>query len=199
MRFRRRGGLPPVFRGRDRKGGGFWRPKAGKGIRIMTMHIPRIAKTACTRRSATPAGSIAVRGTNLLIGAVLALLVVIIIASFVVVSPARADDRKTRLITFLSSGIKTAATAQSSAFDVSAYTEGQIFIDVTAEASTSTLDITIQTSPDNATWYTHSTVGQITATGQTRQAITNFGNYLRINYIVGGTSFTFSVVGVFKN
>jgi len=131
--------------------------------------------------------------------AVLALLSVIIIADLVCVSQARADDRKTRVITLLSSGLKTAATAQSTAFDVSAYTEGQIFIDVTVEASTSTLDITIQTSPDNVTWYTHTTVGQITAIGQTRTAITNFGNYLRINYVVGGTSFTFSVTGVFKN
>ena len=110
-----------------------------------------------------------------------------------------AEDRKTRTITLLSSGLKTAATAQSTAFDVSAYAEGQIFIDVTVEAGTSTLDITIQASPDNVTWYTHTTVGQISATGQTRAAVTNFGNYLRINYIVGGTSFTFSVVGVFKN
>jgi len=131
--------------------------------------------------------------------AVLALLVVILIADLAGLCPVRADDRKTRVIALLSSGIKTAATAQSTAFDVSAYTEGQIYIDVTAEAGTSTLDITIQTSPDNATWYTHTTVAQITATGQTRQAVTNFGNYLRINYVVGGTSFTFSVTGVFKN
>lgn len=110
-----------------------------------------------------------------------------------------ADDRKTRVITLLSSGTYTAATANSTAFDVSAYTEGQIFVDVTAEAATSTLDIIIQVSPDNSVWYTHTTVSQITATGQYRAAITNCGNYLRINYTVGGTSFTFSVTGVFKN
>lgn len=115
------------------------------------------------------------------------------------VSTSFAEDRRARVVTFLSSGIKTAATAQSSAFDVSAYNEGQIFIDVTAEGSVSTLDIVIQTSPDNSTWYTHTTVSQITATGQTRQAVTNFGNYMRIYYTVGGTSMTFSVVGVFKN
>jgi hypothetical protein len=115
------------------------------------------------------------------------------------VSASYAEDHKTRMINFLSSGLRTASTAQSSAFDVSAYSEGQIFIDVTAEGSVSTLDITIQTSPDNLTWYTHTTVGQITATGQTRQAVTNFGNYMRIYYTVGGSSFTFSIVGVFKN
>ena len=113
--------------------------------------------------------------------------------------PAQADDHKTRVITFLSSGVKTAATAQSSAFEVSAYTEGQIFVSVTAEADTSTLDITIQTSPDDSVWYTHTAMTQITATGQSRQAITNFGKYVRMSYIVAGTSFTFSVTGVFKN
>lgn len=129
----------------------------------------------------------------------MATLAFFIIADCVNSVSAQAGDRKTRKISFLSSGLKTAATAQSSAFDVSSYAEGQIFIDVTAEAGTSTLDITIQTSPDNATWYTHTTVAQITATGQTRAAVTNFGNYMRIYYIVGGTSFTFSVTGVMKN
>ena len=161
-------------------------------------HLPRINKTACAGRSAAD-GSLAVPGPKLLLWAVLALLAAIFIAELVMVSPARADDRKTRVITFLSSGVKTAATAQSTAFDVSSYTEGQIFIDVTVEVATTTLDITIQTSPDNATWYTHTTVGQISAIGQTRAAITNFGNYMRINYTVGGTNFTFSVTGVFKN
>lgn len=165
----------------------------------MKTHIPKLRNLARTGRSAPGDGSLAVRGSNLRVWAMLAALAVILIAQLVAVSPVRADDRKTRVITFLSSGIKTAATAQSTAFDVSAYTEGQIFIDVTVEAGTSTLDITIQTGPDNATWYTHTTVGQISAIGQTRTAITNFGNYLRINYIVGGTSFTFSVTGVFKN
>lgn len=125
----------------------------------------------------------------------LAVLLVLVAIPFL----AQADDHKTRVIAFLSSGLKTAATAQSTAFDVSAYSEAQIFIDVTAESGTSTLDIVVQTSPDNVTWYTHTTIAQISATGQTRAALTNFGNYLRISYTVGGTNFTFSVVGVFKN
>jgi len=115
------------------------------------------------------------------------------------ISSVQAEDHKTRAITFLSSGLKTASTSQSTAFDVSSYREGQIFVNVTAMVDTPTLDITIQTSPDNVTWYTHTAMTQIIATGDYRQAITNFGNYLRINYTVGGTSFTFSVTGVFKN
>lgn len=131
--------------------------------------------------------------------AAVAIFLAAIVMVLALISTAQAEDRKTRVVSFLSSGLKTAATAQSSAFDVSAYSEGQVFIDVTAEAAVSTLDVIVQTSPDNVTWYTHTTISQITATGQTRSAVSNFGNYMRIYYTVGGTSMTFSVVGVFKN
>lgn len=114
-------------------------------------------------------------------------------------SLSHAGDRKTRAITFLASGTRTAATAQSTGFDVSAYHEGQILVNVTAESGTSTLNIIIETSDDNSNYYTHTTISEISATGKTRTAITNFGKYVRINYTVGGTSFTFALVGVMKN
>ena len=120
-------------------------------------------------------------------------------ALFALTATSYADDRKVRVVTFLASGIRTAATAQSSGFDVSAYTEGQILVNVTAESGVSTLDIIIETSDNDSTYYTHTTMSQITATGKARQAITNFGKYVRLNYTVGGTSFTFAAVGVFKN
>lgn len=110
-----------------------------------------------------------------------------------------AGDRKTRIITFLSSGDRTAATAYSSGFEVSAYHEGQVLVSVTAESGVSTLDITVQTSDDNSVYYDHTTCAQITATGQYRYAFTNFGKYVRYKYVVGGTSFTFTATGVFKN
>lgn len=109
------------------------------------------------------------------------------------------DDRKIRVVTFLASGTRTAATAYSTGFSVSAYTEGQILIDVTAESGTSTLDITVETSDDNSTYYTHTQCRRITAVGQYQQAIINMGKYARIKYVVGGTNFTFEVIGVFKN
>ena len=121
-----------------------------------------------------------------------------IIALFLI-APVSAADRKVSVKTLLSSSTVTASTAQTSSFLVSEYNEGIIYVDVTAEASTSTLDIIIQSSPDDSEWYTHTTIGQITATGNTLQGITNFGKYVRISYIVGGTSFTFSIKGVFKN
>ncbi len=114
-------------------------------------------------------------------------------------TPGFAGDRKTRVVTFKSSGAVTASTAQTSGFEVSAYIEMQILVNVTAEGGTSTLDIIVQTSDDNSTYYNHTTMSQITATGQYRQAVTNFGKYVRLSYTVGGTSFTFAAVGVGKN
>lgn len=152
----------------------------------------------CAGRSPLDALS-TVPGPALRAWAMLAALAVILGVQLVMASLLPAEDRKTRLVTFLASGLKTAGTAQSSAFDVSAYAEGQIFVDVTAEAGTSTLDVTVQSSPDNVTWYTHTIVGQITATGQTVAELANFGKWMRISYTVGGTSMTFSVVGMFKN
>ncbi len=122
-----------------------------------------------------------------------------IMAAIFIIPPSYAGDRKTRVITFLSSGTYTAATAYSTGFDVSAYIEAQILVNVTAEGGTSTLDITVQTSDDNSTYYDHTSCSQVTATGQYRTAITNFGKYVRLKYVVGGTSFTFAAMGVFKN
>ncbi|MBU1067668.1 hypothetical protein KKE60_07755 [Patescibacteria group bacterium] len=139
------------------------------------------------------------RTKNKIIVIAMAVLMTVMLFLTVFVSPARAADRKTHVITFLASGTRTAATAQSTGFDVSAYIEGQILVNVTAESGVSTLDIIVETSDDNSTYYTHTAMAQITATGQYLQAITNFGKYVRLNYTVGGTSFTFAAVGVFKN
>lgn len=121
------------------------------------------------------------------------------IGIYVLTGTAYAADRKTRTITFLASATRTAATAQSTGFSVGAYTEAQILIDVTAESGTSTLDVTIESSDDNSSYYTHTRCRRITATGRYKQAIANLGKYVRINYTVAGTNFTFKVTGVFKN
>jgi hypothetical protein len=127
-------------------------------------------------------------------------ILVILAACFVMAPGVIADDRKVSVKTFLTSAVYSAGSAAySSGFLVSAYNEGQLLVNVTAESGTSTLDIVIQTSDDNTTYYDHTTCAQITATGQYRFAVTNFGKYVRLKYTVGGTSFTFGAVGVFKN
>ena len=132
---------------------------------------------------------------NRLIGGVLLALISMLFLAL----NADAGDRKTRVITFKASGQVTASTAQTTGFTVAAYHEVQIVVKVRAVGGTSTLDITVQTSDDNSTYYDHTTCAQITATGQYRYAITNFGKYVRLNYVVGGTSFTFAATGVMKN
>ena len=85
------------------------------------------------------------------------------------------------------------AEAFSNSFKTFSCSEIRLFVDVTAETSTSTLDIKIQTSPDNSVWYTATTLTQITAIGQFTDTATVIGPYVRIAYTVGGTDFTFSV------
>jgi len=121
------------------------------------------------------------------------------LASGFIASPGLAGDRKTRAIAMKSSGAVTASNAQTTGFDVSAYFEGQILISVTAESGSSTLTHTVQTSDDNSTYYDHTDGSSITATGRYRTAIANFGKFIRVNYTVTGTSFTFAIIGVFKN
>jgi hypothetical protein len=145
---------------------------------------------------------LAKRMRQIALGAFVAICAVVaigLIENFDISVPVSAEDRRTRIISFLSSGTYTAATGYSTAFEVSAYAEGQIFVNVTTKNGASTLDVTIQTSPDNLTWYTHTTIGQITATGQYRQAIANFGKYVRVSYVVGVTSYVFDISGIFKN
>ena len=86
-----------------------------------------------------------------------------------------------------------AAIAYSNSFKTFSCSSIRIYIDVTAETSTSTLDVKIQTSPDNSVWYDATTVTQITAIGQFTDTATVIGPYIRIAYTVGGTDFTFSV------
>jgi len=126
-------------------------------------------------------------------------LIVCVAVAMIAVSAAEAGDRRTRVVTFKASGAVTASTSQTTGFDVSAYIEGQVLISVTAESDPSTITYTVQTSDDNSTYYDHTSGGTISATGQYRLAVTNFGKYVRVAYTVGGTSMTFSIVGVFKN
>ena len=112
----------------------------------------------------------------------------------------RAEDRKVKPITFASSATYTAGTTTSSGFLVSAYSEGVILVNVTTVTGTPTLDIDIQTSDDNSTYYHHTRLDNIRVTGQTAFKISNFGKYLRVVHVVAGsTSMVYTIIGVFKN
>lgn len=98
--------------------------------------------------------------------------------------------RTTRVIELRSSSAQGAGASATNAFEVSDLAEAQLLINVTAVSGTSpTLDVVVQTNHDNgSTWWTHTTVAQITAAGQTRVALTNFGKYVRLSPTVGGSA-----------
>ncbi|MFZ5989392.1 MAG: hypothetical protein ACOYWZ_20035 [Bacillota bacterium] len=80
--------------------------------------------------------------------------------------------------------------------------EAQIFLNITAVSGTTpTLDITVEYSPDNSEWYSHTSFSQKTATGKDSLRLTGIGGYLRVKYTIAGTtpSFTFSVDIVLKS
>lgn len=67
---------------------------------------------------------------------------------------------------------------------------------VTATAASGTMDITMQTSPDNSTWRTLGTFTQLTGTGSERKSFPGCDRFVRASYNVsGGGSYTLSIVG----
>lgn len=92
----------------------------------------------------------------------------------------------------LASATRT-TSSNSNSFKIKTSSSIRLYVDVTAEAGTSTLDITIQTSPDNSKWYDAVDLDQITATGQYTDTATVIGPYMRVKYTISGTSFTFEV------
>ena len=83
--------------------------------------------------------------------------------------------------------------AFSNSFKTASCSQIRLYVDVTAETGASTLDIIIQTSPDNSTWYTATTMTQITAIGQFTDTATVIGPYIRIAYTIAGTDYTFAI------
>lgn len=93
----------------------------------------------------------------------------------------------------LASATRTAGTATSNSFKVRSALFIRWYVNVTAEVGSSTLDIIIQTSPDNSVWYDAVTIDQISATGQYTDTLTEPGIYVRAKCTVAGTSFTYAI------
>ncbi len=92
----------------------------------------------------------------------------------------------------LASATRT-SSSNSNSFKIQTSSNIRLYVDVTAEAGATTLDIIIQTSPDNSKWYDAVSMTQITATGQYTTTATIIGPYIRVKYTIAGTSFTFEV------
>lgn len=111
-------------------------------------------------------------------------------------------DRRTKKITLASSAARTANGA-GSAFDVGRFTEGLLFVEVTATAGTNpTLDLDLETGPaDDDLGYIHTEPAQITAAGKTLVKLSNLGRWVRLSWQIGGgsPSFTFQAILAVKN
>ncbi len=88
------------------------------------------------------------------------------------------------------------ADGQSEPIDASEYLEAHALLDVTAVSGMlPTLDLVIETSPDKANWFPHTTFSQKTDAGKDLRTLSNLGKYVRARWTIGGTtpSFTFSL------
>lgn len=108
----------------------------------------------------------------------------------------------TSVFTLKASGAVT-ATGQSAGVLLDAFLEAFAALDVTVVSGTTPiLDVKVQTSDDNIDWYdAGSAFAQITAASKPAVLkLTNFGNYVRAVWTIGGTtpSFTFSLKLVAK-
>jgi hypothetical protein len=61
------------------------------------------------------------------------------------------------------------------------------------------MTVTVQTSPDNATWNNVASLAAITGVSQLQQAFSGLDRFVRLSYAISGTtpSFTFTTSGEF--
>ena len=109
---------------------------------------------------------------------------------------------ETARYTPLASSART-TSGQSAGLELFLYEEAIFFLNVTAVSGTTpTLDVSLDYSPDGTNWFPSGIVfTQITADAMQLKTITTFGRFVRINYVIGGTtpSFTFIMDVVAKN
>jgi phage gp36-like protein len=100
-------------------------------------------------------------------------------------------------ITLAASAART-ATGSGSAVDLASATTADLRLLVSAVAGTSpTLDVSVQTSDDGATWQTLGSATRMVATGSQPLRLSGALRYVRAAWTIGGTSpsFTFSLSG----
>ena len=83
-------------------------------------------------------------------------------------------------------------------YNLEAYLEAVLFVNVES-IDTGALQLVVETSPDNTTWYTHTTITpSISTAGRTAHKITGFGKHLRVSWTLTGganANFRLSFVG----
>lgn len=103
--------------------------------------------------------------------------------------------------TILASAART-ATGQSTAFPIGGLSKLAVLVNVTAVSGTTpSMTVNVEWSDDNVVWYTADPVDAftaVTATGAKVKAFDVKGLYARLNYVISGTtpSFTFTATAV---
>ncbi len=101
-------------------------------------------------------------------------------------------------ITPLASGVRTTSDS-ATGVDLGVRNGARLVLTCTAKAGTNpTLDVVVETSPDNATWSQAGAFTRVTATGETKLSVVGGSRYLRVRWTISGTgnpSFTFGVAG----
>lgn len=102
----------------------------------------------------------------------------------------------TQTVSLAASAART-ATGSGTGVELGDRSVARLVLDISAASGTTpTLDVVVQCSSDNATWYTAGTFTQATGTGTERKVV-NLDRYVRASWTIGGTtpSFTFSLTG----
>lgn len=87
----------------------------------------------------------------------------------------------------------TTEDGSGASYNLEAFIEALLLVNVSA-LDTGSVTLTIETSHDNETWYTHTTLTAITAAGRTAHSLTNFGRHVRVSWeLSGGATATFSL------
>lgn len=110
-------------------------------------------------------------------------------------------DKRLRQINFHASAA-ISSSGRTSGFEVTSYDSAVIFISITAASGTTpTIVFTVEGSFDNATFYKISDFAQMVTTGDVSKIFSeNPYQFVRVSYIVGGASpsFTTVITGEFK-
>ncbi len=102
-----------------------------------------------------------------------------------------------RAITLLPSAARTSSGSGDGSSVAAELREANVLLDVTAVSGTTpSLTVTLETSADGTSWFTHTAFTAKTAAGKDALKLANLGSYVRVSYAISGTtpSFTFSVV-----
>lgn len=115
-----------------------------------------------------------------------------------------AEMKWAKVHTLLSSELR-ASTGYSNAINAGEYREAVFFLEVTTKEGTDPkLDLTLELSPDNITWFTSATVF-VQSTAEVKRLLavaSGLGLFVRFSYAITGTNtpkFTFSLKGAFKS